>query len=120
MKRCRRIAWLVNLAAVLVAWHGILLSVPHSHGSKDIPRYAVVCTATQAGSSAVHLHPAPELMPSHGCLACLVASAHGAPAAETQGTLVLRALPVRATRVICRRSDIHRHLPSLRAPPSRA
>ncbi|NOZ95759.1 MAG: hypothetical protein GXP47_13625 [Acidobacteria bacterium] len=120
MKRYRRIAGLVNIAAVLVAWHGVLLSLPHTHGDRNVPRYAEVCTATHPGSMAVHLHPAPELIPPHGCLACLVSSAHGASIAAHRGVMAPRSLPVRTTRIICRRADTYRHLPSLRAPPSKA
>jgi len=110
---------MVNVAAILVAWHGILLTLPHNHHEKGVPQYAEICTATHPGSQVVHLHPTPDLIPPHGCLACLVSSVHGTPVSwhqSTESAAGAVALPVRTT---CRRSDTHRHLPSLRAPPFR-
>ena len=118
--RHRRFTRLVNVATILVVWHGILLSLPHTHGAKGIPHYATVCTATEPGSTAVHLHPASALIPPHACLACLVASAHGASAPEHHGVLAPQSAVVQTRRTLCRRSDTHLHLPSLRAPPSAA
>jgi hypothetical protein len=118
MVRHRRFAWLVDAATVLVAWHAILLSVPHTHGAKDIPRYATVCAAAVAGSTAVHLHPSSVLIPPHACLACLVASANGATVTHHHGVEAPRRAVVRSRRIMGRRSDIHLHLPPLRAPPS--
>ncbi len=120
MKRYRTIAWLVNVATVLVAWHGILLSLPHTHHDNDVPRYAAVCEATRAGSSVVHLHPAPGLIPPHGCLACLVSSVHGTPVSWHESVAFHAAVAIRTVRVNCRRADSYRDLPSLRAPPSMA
>jgi len=118
--RNRRFGWLIDVAAVLVAWHGILLSLPHTHAARDVPHYATVCTAAEPGSSAVHLHPSSSLIQPHGCLACLVASAHGASVPAHNGVMAPRSAVVRTRRATCRRFDTHLHLPSLRAPPSLA
>jgi hypothetical protein len=61
-------------AVLLVAWHGLLLSLPHEHHGERLQIDVARCSATAPTSSEVHLHRAVRELPRTFCLACLVAS----------------------------------------------
>lgn len=106
------------LAAMLVAWHGMLLSLPHVHdepgGREDVPR----CAASRPGSFAVHLHDGGRTLPPRVCLSCLV----GQTAATVSGWQPLPGLrpasPIDFGEPVLHRESIGLRLPLLRAPPS--
>ena len=118
MRGYRRFPWLAGVATALVAWHSVLLILPHTHHDRNIPQYAEACFAARPGSTVVHLHPAPELMPHHGCLACLVSSVHGKPPSRQGSTVPRSATSPVPVPVAFHRADGHRCLPPTRAPPS--
>ncbi len=116
----RDIALPVLLAAmVLVVWHGMILSLPHTHGDRTAPEDIVSCSAAAAGAQTVHLHRAGRTLPAHPCLACLAGSTFAvtsswAPFVDAGETVADRAAPHRSCR-----TTSHAHLPGLRAPPCR-
>ncbi len=73
MRRRRFLHVVTMAAAVLAVWHGMLLSLPHTHADRDVPRYAADCSVAFPGSGQYHLHRIPGAVPAHGCLACLAA-----------------------------------------------
>ena len=114
----RQIRLPVLLAAtVLVTWHGMLLSLPHTHSDPGVPQTEISCTVSQPGSPTLHLHGEGRVLDSHPCLACLAGSTAAiawqdvpvAPTAAAPATIV-------SARPGCR-FGIHAHLPNLRAPP---
>ncbi len=120
MRRYRTLPRFVVAAAFLVAWHGVLLAAPHTHGDRAVPRLAAVCLVAHPGSGQFHVHPLPPEVPPGGCLACLVAgtvSLHAtAPQAASSGA---GALPG-AGRPALAAAAAPLGGPHLRAPPAGA
>lgn len=107
------------VAVVLVMWHGLILSLPHTHGDPTVPQEAVSCSAALAGAQVVHLHQTGRALPAHPCLACLVGSTFAVtsswvPFVDAGETVADWAAPHQSCRTTC-----HAHLPGLRAPPGR-
>jgi hypothetical protein len=103
--------------AMLVAWHGLLLSTPHSHAENAVPQEELVCSASHPSSQESHLHEAGQLLTPHTCLACLAGSnfaAMGGASIIEMTTVVSGASVVSATD--CRFETLA-HLADLRAPP---
>ncbi len=62
-------------AVLLVAWHGLILSLPHTHTEEpNVPRFDGYCSVAYPGSHQFHIHPEGHQLPPHFCLACLVRS----------------------------------------------
>ena len=105
------------VAAVLVVWHGVILSLPHTHADPNVPQEAISCTASQVGSQDFHLHQRGRAMAAHPCLACLAGSTiaempYAVPFMRdvATGTHLQSAWKIH-------RSGTHAHLPDPRAPP---
>jgi len=115
----RRPFSLLLIAALLVAWHGLILSLPHTHTiDPDVPRFAGHCSAAHPGSHVFHLHPESRRLPPHFCLACLVRST---VAAQAGSEISLGPAPAHSIAAAIPPSvviDGHTALPNLRAPPS--
>jgi len=105
------------IAAVLVVWHGVILSLPHTHTDRNVPQEAISCTASQAGSHDVHLHHRGRAMAAHPCLACLA----GSTIAEMPCAVPFMQDVATGTRQQSawkdHRSGTHAQLPDPRAPP---
>ena len=96
---------LVTAAALLMTWHGIMLSLPHSHADVDIPQEELACSASHPLSGSFHLHGAGEVLNPHHCLAMtlgIVISEYAQPAAAVTDC----------------RSHGRFHLPLHRGPPT--
>jgi hypothetical protein len=107
------------VAAVLVVWHGMILSLPHIHADPTVPQEAVSCSAALAGAQVVHLHHAGRTLPAHPCLACLAGTTFAVASSWVRlvgagETVADRTTPHRSCR-----TTFHAHLPGLRAPPDR-
>ena len=116
MKSAARVTVLL-MAAILPAWHGLLLSTPHSHADNAVPQEELVCSASHPSSQKLHLHEAGQLLTPHPCLACLAGSnfaAMGGASIIEMTTVVSGASVVSATD--CRFETLA-HLADLRAPP---
>jgi hypothetical protein len=104
-------------AAILLAWHGLLLSTPHNHADHAVPQEELACSASHPSSHTNHLHGSGRLLASHLCLACLAGSTvPDAPAAVTVNPVTDGHTAV-VFAAIDLRSRIHTHLPLLRGPP---
>ncbi len=106
-------------AVLLVAWHGVLLSLPHTHrADPGVPAMANVCVVAHPGSHRFHVHPEGRQLPPHGCLACLVRStvAAGTSPVFATGPAVARRAPVAAFLQLAAVDATF--LPDLRAPPA--
>lgn len=108
---------LAAVAALLVAWHGVLLSLPHTHHGDRLEIDVARCSATQPGSSVFHFHGVVRELPHAFCLACLVASTIAAlgPADRVPGSSATAALRLDAPYPYEARALTL--LPRLRAPP---
>jgi hypothetical protein len=106
------------LAAFLVAWHGMLLSLPHVHTGERLQTDVARCTAATPGSAEFHFHGVLWEFPHHLCLACLVASTFATLASAWMPPGQPAAVP--APRIAARwpGSGCPVVLPQLRAPPS--
>ena len=62
------------VAAVLLAWHGVLLAMPHNHADAAVPQEELVCWASHPLSQTSHLHRSGRLLTPHPCLACLAST----------------------------------------------
>jgi hypothetical protein len=106
------------VAALLVAWHGALLSLPHvDHGERvkiDVAR----CSATAADTPEFHLHAVVRELPRSRCLACLVASTFAVVHANSPSPVVLAVVTPRVAGVRWHPAGSPLHLPQLRAPPT--
>jgi hypothetical protein len=114
----RRRVRVAAIAALLVAWHGLLLSLPHTHHGERCKIDVARCSATQPGSSAFHLHGVVRELPHALCLACLVASTVAAlgPCDHMLGSSVRAALRLDAPYRYEQGAPVP--LPRLRAPPT--
>jgi len=109
---------LVTVAALLMTWDGLILSLPHSHLDVDISQEELACSASHPLSGTFHLHGAGEVLTPHHCLACLVGSNHAsAPVAMKLGVVISEYVQPAAAVADCR-SRFRVHLPVLRAPPT--
>jgi hypothetical protein len=104
-------------AAILLAWHGLLLSTPHNHVEHAVPQEELACSASHPSSHNNHLHGSGQLMASHLCLACLA----GSTVWEAPGVAQVEMAPVGDSMVAAAfldlRSRLHTHIPLLRGPP---
>jgi len=103
--------------AMLVAWHGVLLSTPHNHADDVVPQEELACSASHPSSQESHLHDAGQLLTPHPCLACLAGSnfaAMGHASIIEMTTVVSGASVVSATDC---RFETFAYLADLRAPP---
>jgi hypothetical protein len=109
---------LVTMAALLMPWHGLILSLPHSHVDVDIPQEELACSASHPLSGTFHLHGAGEVLTPHHCLACLAGSNHAsAPVTMTLGVVISEYVQPAAVVTDCR-SHGRFHLPLSRGPPT--
>jgi hypothetical protein len=109
---------LVTVAALLMTWNGLILSLPHSHVDVDIPQEELACSASHPLSGTFHLHGAGEVLTPHHCLACLVGSNHAsAPVAMKLGVVISEYVQPAAAVADCR-SHSRFHLPLHRGPPT--
>ena len=109
---------LVTVAALLMTWHGLILSLPHSHLDVDIPQEELACSASHPLSGTFHLHGAGEVLTPHHCLACLAGSNHAsAPVAMKLGVVISEYVQPAAAVADCRSHDRF-HLPLHRGPPT--
>ena len=104
-------------AAMLLAWHGLLLATPHTHADHAVPQEEIACSASRPSSQNNHLHGSGRLLASHPCLACLA----GSTVADAPGSGEVETAPVGDSPVAATPSDLrsrlHAHLPLLRGPP---
>lgn len=103
--------------ALLVAWYGVVFSVPHNHADSAIPQEKLACSASHPTSQTSHLHTSGRPLSPHPCLACLSGStaANLEPGsqvafAEDSGSPVILS-------VVGSGPDSFTHLPPLRGPP---
>ncbi len=109
---------LVIVAALLMTWHGIMLSLPHSHADTGVPQEELICSASHPLSTTFHLHAEGHALTPHPCLACLAGSNHAStPATMTLGSMISDHVQVAVAVTDCR-SHSRFHLPLLRGPPS--
>ena len=109
---------LVTAAALLMTWHGVMLSLPHSHVDADIPQEELACSASHPLSGTFHLHSAGEVLTPHHCLACLAGSNHAsAPVTMTFGIVISENVQPAAAVADCRLHSRF-HLPLHRGPPT--
>ena len=107
------------VAAMLLTWHGVLISTPHDHADTAVPQEELACSASSPSSQTSHLYGSGRLLAPHPCQACLAGSApadsFGGVGAETlaDGESIV------ATVSTDLRSRFHAHLPLLRGPPPR-
>jgi hypothetical protein len=116
MRRKQVRLWVV-LATVLVAWHGLLIRLPHTDLDNQVPRYEGTCSVAHPGSHAFHFHPTPAQLGPHQCIACLVSSTTAAPcggsSVPTPQGVTASALSAPTGMPVVKRA----YLPDLRAPP---
>lgn len=102
---------------MLVVWHGVMLSTPHTHADAAVPQEELVCSASHPLSQTHHLHGSGRLLSPHPCLACLA----GSTIADAPGTAGIGAASACDVLVAIAASDLrsrlHTHLPLLRGPP---
>ncbi len=109
---------LVTVAALLMTWHGLLLSLPHNHADVGIPQEELACSASHPLSGSFHLHGAGEVLAPHHCLACLAGSNHAsAPVTMTLGVVISEFVQPAAAAADCR-THSRFHLPLYRGPPT--
>ena len=109
---------LVTAAAFLMTWHGIMLSLPHSHADAGIPQEELICSASHPLSTTFHLHAAGHALTPHACLACLAGSNHAsAPATMAAGPVISKHVQEAVAVADCCPHGRF-HLPLLRGPPS--
>ena len=115
--RRRRFSLLVA-AAFLVTWHGVILSLPHTHTAEpDVPRFDGYCSVAYPGSHQFHIHPEGHQLPPHFCLACLVRSTT-ATAGGWAISISLTSAPDTVATIWGRPAPgTWRRLPRKRAPP---
>jgi len=106
------------LLVVALAWHGVLLTLPHDHEDAVAPRSEADCGLMGAASIDHHLHQLPETLPARHCLACL--AGHAVPLFRGRlvyGALALssRVAPAVAT---VRPASTGTVLPAHRGPPA--
>lgn len=105
-------------AALLVAWNGMLIAVPHNHVDVAVPQEALDCSASHPSSQTNHLHDSGRLLSPHRCVACLAGSTVAAvPAMAKVDARAPSAIHVVRVPADCR-SQIHTHLPLTRGPPA--
>jgi hypothetical protein len=109
---------IVLLAATLLTWHGVLLSMPHHHVDNDVPQEEIACSVSGSSSQVFHLHGSGRLLSPHACLACLA----GTTVAEAPGVAEVEGAAVGGSTVATTSSDFRArfrsHLPLLRGPPA--
>jgi len=115
--RGRRLSSLAIAATLLVAWHGLLIRLPHTHLDDQVPRYEGTCSAARPGSHAFHLHRTPVQLAPHQCLACLVSSTSAAPTGESAVPTPQTATGHASSLLESPPAIERAHLPDLRAPP---
>jgi hypothetical protein len=105
------------VAAMLLTWHGVLLSTPHNHADNTVPREMLNCSASRPSSQINHLHASGRLLTAHACLACLAGStvAH-APGVQKVAVATVNGPSIAAAHPGLR-PRLHTHLPLLRGPP---
>lgn len=112
-------ATLLLLAAILLTWHGVLISTPHSHADRSVPQEELACSASSPSSQNHHLHDSGRLRAPRPCLACLA----GPTSAEVFGVAGLATSAAgKSTSVTVSpdlRSRLQTQLPLLRGPPAR-
>lgn len=104
-------------AAILVTWHGVILSVPHRHIDDGVPQEELACSASHSLSQTSHLHGAGIVLAPHSCLACIAGTSSAA--APGFGSLPTATTSISQPPVlpdVCRSQDFS-CLPLLRGPP---
>jgi hypothetical protein len=108
---------LLFIAATMVAWQGVVLSIPHDHADTSVPQEELLCSASHPSSDANHFHASGRLLSQHPCLACLAGSTN----AEAPGIAEIEETAVDGSAVVITASDLRSrlrsHLPPLRGPP---
>lgn len=104
-------------AAMLLAWHGVLLSTPHNHADATVPQEMLACTASHPSSQTNHLHASGRLLAAHACLACLAGSTVAHPPGVDEVAAATVNGPSNAVAHPGPRPQLHAHLPLLRGPP---
>jgi hypothetical protein len=104
--------------ASLLAWQGIVLSIPHDHADHGVPQEELLCTASHPLSQTSHLHASGRHLSPHPCIACLA----GSTAADIAGAVAIEwaADDVVADVVVALdlRARFRSYLPLHRGPPS--
>jgi hypothetical protein len=103
--------------AMLLAWQGIVLSIPHNHADSGVPQEQLLCSASNPSSEAVHLHAKGQQLSPHPCIACLAGSTVLDPfgAAEIEGVAANGETSI--ADAPDHRSRLRTSLPRLRGPP---
>jgi hypothetical protein len=105
------------VAAVLLAWHGVLLATPHNHADTTVPQEVLACSASHSSSQTNHLHGSGRLLSPHPCLACLA----GTTVIDTVGISGIGGVVDDQLIVVAASPDLrarfHTRLPPLRGPP---
>jgi len=110
-------ATILLVAAMSLTWHGVLLSIPHTHADDVVPREELACSASRPLSQTNHLHGSGHSVSPHPCLACLAGTAvtDGLGLAEVEEAAVGESVAVARTSDL--RSRLLIQLPFLRGPP---
>ena len=110
--------FLLFAAAMLLAWHGVVLSTPHTHADTAISQEELACLASRPLSQTNHLHGSGHSVTHHLCLACLAgtAVADAMRLAEVEEAAVGKSTRMTASSDL--RSRLYIQLPFLRGPPA--
>ncbi|MCW8984461.1 MAG: hypothetical protein OQK55_03895 [Thermoanaerobaculales bacterium] len=105
------------VAAMSLAWHGVLLSTPHNHADNAVPQEELACSASHPTSQTYHLHVSGNSLTPHPCLACVF----GSTVAEGPGITEISDSPAGTSFVTGVSTDLRARyqtqLPLLRGPP---
>jgi hypothetical protein len=106
-------------AATLLAWHGVLLAMPHNHADAAVPQEELVCSASHPLSQTNHLHASGRLLTPHPCLACLASTttADTLDVSGIDGPMIGQWIGGSASTTLPVGPDFS--LPPLRGPPPR-
>lgn len=105
------------LVAVLVAWNGMLLSVPHKHADIAVPQEELACSASHPSSKTNHLHDSGRLLSPHLCVACLAGSNVAASPGIATIAAMVPSVAGEAIDLAVGRPHLHTRLPLTRGPP---
>jgi hypothetical protein len=103
--------------AVLVAWYGVVFSIPHNHADGALPQEELACSASHPTSQTSHLHASGQLLSPHPCLACLAGFTGGDLHSGSTVWLADDCESEITVGFAGSRSDHFAHIPLLRGPP---
>lgn len=106
------------VAMTLVAWQGILLSIPHHHADSTVPQEEIGCSVSRPLSHENHLHGAGAELTPHPCVACLFGNTEAVETSVVSGSPGSLSIARKSAIGVDCRWQSHSRLPLLRGPPS--